>query len=293
MLSNPSLLNLYLQTTRKVFFVVSHISPSHQISHRSPFTPIPHKRDLHLRKPTTMASKSFHDAHGGTYDRMASGCTRTVAEKFLPELDPPITKDSYILDNACGTGIVTRLIKAQDPSARIMCADLAPGVLDVVKTHVRENHWENVDTTVLDVRDLKTLEDDTFSHVITNFGFSPTPDDHDGPKKAAAEMYRVLKKGGVCVVTTWAGTCISVLHFLLKRYINTSSQSATSTSPWKPQHLGSVPMRSPTSGTFPAVGTADHGSSASSRMPGSDTMSLSRAWTRRSWQPIWMGSSLT
>lgn len=153
-----------------------------------------------------MTSKSFHDAHGSTYDRMASGCTRTVAEKFLPELSPPITDSSYVLDNACGTGFVTRLIKAQHPSARIKCADLAPGVLDVLRSHVEENGWDGVDAEVLDVRDLKTLKDDTFTHVITNFGFSPTPDDQDGPTKAAAEMFRVLKKGGVCIVTTWAGT---------------------------------------------------------------------------------------
>jgi len=66
---------------------------------------------------------------------------------------------------------------------------------------------------VLDVRDLKTLEDGTFSHVITNFGIGSDVTDAGGPLRAVRavrEMYRVLKEGGVAVVTTWAGES----HFL-------------------------------------------------------------------------------
>lgn len=56
-----------------------------------------------------MSSHNFHDSHPNTYDRMASGATLNVARVFLPELTKrfPITKSSYILDNACGTGIVS------------------------------------------------------------------------------------------------------------------------------------------------------------------------------------------
>lgn len=56
-----------------------------------------------------MSSHSFHDSHSNTYDRMASGATLNIARVFLPTLAEryPITKDSYILDNACGTGIVS------------------------------------------------------------------------------------------------------------------------------------------------------------------------------------------
>lgn len=145
-----------------------------------------------------MASKSFHDTHSNTYDRMASQCTTTVARQFLRTLTPPITPSSYVLDNACGTGIVTALIKTQLPSARILATDLAPGVLQVAKAKVQENGWqEGFGTDVLDVRDLKTLADETFSHVITNFGFAPNVEDPDGPGKAAREIWRVLSPGGV------------------------------------------------------------------------------------------------
>jgi ubiquinone/menaquinone biosynthesis C-methylase UbiE len=152
-------------------------------------------------------SSSFHNAHANTYERMGSNATVNIAKHFLPDLSnfSPITPSSYILDNASGTGIVTQLIKAQHPYARIKGCDLAPSVIEVFKSKIKEKGWENVETDILDVRDLKTLEDDTFTHVITNFGFSPTPDDHSGPAKAAAEMYRVLQPGGVAVVTTWSG----------------------------------------------------------------------------------------
>lgn len=204
---NPALY-LSIRKIHRVHHIASLVSQNFSPRINS-FTPIPYKRSP---SNLTMSFNSFHDAHSNTYDRMASGCTRKVAEQFLSDLLPSITPSSYILDNACGTGIVTRLIKATHPSARIMCADLAPRVLEVLKEHVAENKWDGIETDVLDVRDLKTIKEETFTHVLTNFGFASTPDDLNGPTKAAAEIFRVLKKGGVCVVTTWAGMPLSLVH---------------------------------------------------------------------------------
>jgi ubiquinone/menaquinone biosynthesis C-methylase UbiE len=78
-------------------------------------------------------------------------------------------------------------------------------MIDVFKARAVENQWENIESDVLDVRDLKTLEDGTFTHVITNFGFTPNVDDPSGPLKAAREMWRVLRSGGVAAVTVWSG----------------------------------------------------------------------------------------
>ena len=78
-------------------------------------------------------------------------------------------------------------------------------MIEFFKTRALENNWSNISTDILDVRDLKSLQNETFSHVITNFGFAPDVADPTGPLKAAKEMWRVLKPGGVAVTTIWAG----------------------------------------------------------------------------------------
>ncbi len=155
---------------------------------------------------TSNLSSTFHSTHSSTYDRGTSKCTYSIASQFLPLL-PPITSSSYILDNSCGTGLITALIKALVPSAHIKGADLAPGMIDLYNTHIKTNGWEDtVSSTVCDCRDLKGMEDGSFSHVVTNFGFAPDATDLAGPGKAAREMCRVLRDGGVAVVSVWKGT---------------------------------------------------------------------------------------
>lgn len=119
-------------------------------------------------------------------------------------------------DNACGTGIVTQLIKDSHPTAHIHCADIAPGMVDIVKEKAQALDWVNVETAVLDAGDLKALGDGSFSHVLTNFGFSPSPNDKAGPARAAREMWRVLKEGGVTVVSTWSGEFTFFIFFAFR-----------------------------------------------------------------------------
>lgn len=121
-----------------------------------------------LRHQSTMASHTFHNAHANMYDRMASGGSLGIARQAIAMLPVPVTESSYVLDNACGTGIVSELIKAQCPSVRIMGADLAPGMLEIYKSKAKQYGWKNVDTKVQDVRDLNGIQDETFTHVITN-----------------------------------------------------------------------------------------------------------------------------
>jgi len=45
----------------------------------------------------------------------------------------PTTPSSYILDNACGTGIITFLIQSQHPDVRILGTDLAPGMIETFR----------------------------------------------------------------------------------------------------------------------------------------------------------------
>ncbi|RDL39541.1 Uncharacterized protein BP5553_03881 [Venustampulla echinocandica] len=149
--------------------------------------------------------ESFHSKHAAHYDRGASGATLSIAKIIVRDLPLPITDDSNILDSACGTGLVTAVIKSKYPTARILGSDIAPGMISIYEARAKENNWPSVSSAVLDVRDLKTLEDDTFSHVITNFGImAPTFQDKEAPLKVARETWRVLKSGGVSIISTWA-----------------------------------------------------------------------------------------
>jgi ubiquinone/menaquinone biosynthesis C-methylase UbiE len=174
------------------------------------------KSCTHLtRKSRTMASASssqgsstFHSAHSNNYDKMAGNSTSSIAELALT--DPrftsfPITPSSYILDNACGTGIVTSLIKSQHPDARILGTDLAPGMIETFKSKAQKEGWKSVEARVADTTKLEGVEDGVFTHVVTNFGFMPGTEGNAGPQKTASEIWRVLGEGGAAVVTTWAG----------------------------------------------------------------------------------------
>ncbi|MCJ1377327.1 hypothetical protein MMC17_000421 [Xylographa soralifera] len=150
-----------------------------------------------------MTISSSPNPHTSTYERMSGNCTRLIAAHIVSTISPPITSSSYILDNACGTGIVSEQIKLRHLDARIMAADLSPAMVEETKRRIEAEGWANMQTDVLDVRSLSTLPDDTFTHVIINMGLV-VPGDPESGIKVAREVHRVLKPGGVAVLSTWA-----------------------------------------------------------------------------------------
>ncbi len=151
-----------------------------------------------------MTSSTTATTYSSHYERMSGNCTRLLAAQIIQDVKPPITGSSYILDNACGPGIVSEQIKLLYPDAKILATDLAPGMIDEVQNAIKTNGWSEMKTEMLDVRDLATLKDEIFTHVITNLGM-PVPDDINSSPKIVSEMFRVLKRGGVAVMSTWAG----------------------------------------------------------------------------------------
>jgi ubiquinone/menaquinone biosynthesis C-methylase UbiE len=123
---------------------------------------------------------------------------------MLHNLDPPITSSSYILDNACGPGIVSEQIKLVYPDAKIMATDWSSSMVEETRSRIKTEEWSNIETGIEDVRDLKGLQDGIFSHAFTNLGM-PVPGDDDSGMKITRALFRVLKVGGVVLVSTWAG----------------------------------------------------------------------------------------
>lgn len=136
--------------------------------------------------------------------------TNSIAENYEKYMAPmffePYAKDmanrlssnkiNSILEVACGTGQVTRLLRKVLPGARIVATDLNPGMLELAKKIVNEN--DNIEWLIANALELP-FEENTFDAVICQFGLMFVPD----KQKAVNEAYRVLKPGGRFIFYTW------------------------------------------------------------------------------------------
>lgn len=148
------------------------------------------------------------------YEKYTGGCTREVACALLelPELADVGAPGSVVLDNACGTGIVTEEIikrcRTQESAesgttaaATVYLADAASNMVDIALRKLQSLAEEERFTVTGHVMPGERLvfEDNTFTHSITNLGILFYK---DGPA-GSRELYRTLSPGGVAVVTTW------------------------------------------------------------------------------------------
>ena len=116
------------------------------------------------------------------------------AKEMVSRLEPK--NINSVLEVACGTGQVTRLLRAKLPAARIVATDLNPAMIDVAKKIVSEQdkiEWLLADAQVL------PYNDNTFDAVLFQFGIMFIPD----KQKAINDAYRVLKPGGKFIFNTW------------------------------------------------------------------------------------------
>lgn len=100
------------------------------------------------------------------------------------------------LELACGTGRVTRqLRKRLSPDARFIASDLSEEMLAVAKEKLKE---ENIEWAVIDACAIP-YPDNSMDLVVCCFGYMFVPD----RMQAFREAFRVLKKGGMLLFTTW------------------------------------------------------------------------------------------
>lgn len=134
--------------------------------------------------------------------------TKTIAENYEKYFSPMFftapAKDiagrlsieqGRVLELACGTGQLTRIIREKYPDADIIATDLNPGMISVAKTI---SSTEKIQWQTMDAQEIQ-FDDNSFDVVICQFGFMFFPD----KQKAAAEGYRVLKPGGKFIFSTW------------------------------------------------------------------------------------------
>jgi SAM-dependent methyltransferase len=102
-----------------------------------------------------------------------------------------------VLELACGTGIVTRQLRARlDPSIRLVASDLSKAMLDFARSKPVERgriEWREADAASL------PFDDGEFGAVVCAFGIMFVPD----KRAAMREARRVLKTGGILLFNVW------------------------------------------------------------------------------------------
>ena len=139
--------------------------------------------------PATFSGPQYYDSCLGPvwFESYAADLVRRLPRR------PP----GDLLEIACGTGIVTRLLRDRlDPSLQLVATDLSKLMLDYARSKIGERkgiEWREADALKL------PFKDGTFGAAVCGFGIMFVPD------RAAAlkEARRVLVEGGVLLFNVW------------------------------------------------------------------------------------------
>ncbi|KAJ9627354.1 hypothetical protein H2204_009765 [Knufia peltigerae] len=108
-----------------------------------------------------------------------------------------------VLDEACGTGIVSKHLmdhlsdEAKD-NLELTCADYAEAMLRSLERRIKADGWKNTKTVHCDAVDTK-LPSEHYTHITLSFG----PFVFSNAKKGLDECRRMLKPGGVLAMNSW------------------------------------------------------------------------------------------
>ncbi|TDZ75100.1 Methyltransferase tpcH [Colletotrichum trifolii] len=147
-----------------------------------------------------------------TYEAATGGATRELGEHAISLMTglKPLTSESRILDNACGTGVVTDIILQSATDTNIIqpemhAVDGAEKMVDMVRRRFPSrvspspSHPNKVHAAVMTGERLR-FPDASFTHSVTSLGLMFFADAAAG----AREIARTLRPDGVAVVTGWA-----------------------------------------------------------------------------------------
>lgn len=111
--------------------------------------------------------------------------------------------DLVVLDEACGTGVVSfHLMNVLDEKAKakldLTCSDFARAMVDFVRKRLEDGGWQNARAIHSDATDTK-LPSAHYTHVLLNFGPMIFPD----WKAGLREIHRMLRPGGTVAMSSW------------------------------------------------------------------------------------------
>lgn len=93
---------------------------------------------------------------------------------LVTEANSDPSKTLVVLDNACGTGIVSSILHNKLDDAvkatwKLTCGDISPGMIEYTRRRMDRESWQNAEVRIVDAQDTK-LPSDHFTHVVTAFG---------------------------------------------------------------------------------------------------------------------------
>ena len=149
-------------------------------------------------------------ADGKAYERFMGRWSRLTGEKFLDWLDPP--KNLRWIDVGCGNGAFTEVLIAKTSPAAVSGVDPSDGQIAYARSRPGAALAE---FSVADAQSLP-FEDDSFDAASMALVISFLPD----PVKAAREMARVVKPGGMVATYMWdmpgGGTPTNAIYLALE-----------------------------------------------------------------------------
>lgn len=148
-----------------------------------------------------MSRDAFQLGQGAaaTYEQQkVKSIFRPLAEATLAAID--ISEDDVVLDVACGTGIVSRVLRERvSPRAGITGIDLNEGMIETARAVTSDTtdafRWHVGDVTAM------PFADGIFTVAVCQQGLQFFPDE----RAALKEIRRVLRPGGRIILTVWAG----------------------------------------------------------------------------------------
>jgi SAM-dependent methyltransferase len=132
-------------------------------------------------------------ARGDAYEPYVGRWSRVVAREFLTWLG--VAPGSSWLDVGCGTGALTQTILQVAAPAHVKGIDRSDGFIGHARERVRD------DRARFEVGDAQALSDETasFDAAVSGLMLNFVPQ----PQRAASEMARVVKPGGIVAAYLW------------------------------------------------------------------------------------------
>lgn len=138
------------------------------------------------------------------WDKASSYYENTWQQQLKPAHDvlfdfANIQEGQKIIDVACGTGLISfRASVATGSKGFVLGTDISEKMIEISKKTSKENKINNIRFERMDAEELK-IKDEEFDVAICALGLMYAP----SPLNAIKEMYRVLKKGGICIAAVW------------------------------------------------------------------------------------------